>query len=327
VHDLEAKLKAHSDKADSRDNTIVELQKELGNFRDNNLNLRTHASELEQLLARSEGDVGVLARQMEKYESEAAQRESAYRSLEARLDLLSDREDNKALLRELKKREGLIAALERQRDDLLGSRDQASTNGTEYGISGLRSQLASLNISTPNVAEATSDSAIFENAQEIIRSSRSFGPANQELTPPESPESQRDGQASKNNEIIQLQTALKSLTARCSEAESQSSQASARVADLRSQLSEAKLIHAELDDVVPSSPSLPSSVHGDDASETGSMLQTPKASSPSPSPTERRGSRRGSTPLLISATSGYTTVGRGRDFRGGRGIGESKRVR
>jgi len=331
IHILEGKLQLHSDKDASSSEVVGDLKKEMAKLRESNLQFSNHTSELETRLANSEAHSTSLACEVKNHEKEAEQRESAYRDLESHVALLDTSKDSQSLLDELEHREKRITELERNQEDMretleLGRARLAAD--AEGETTGLRVQLASLNVSTSTISAASTNGSAFENARAITGLGPSPSTRHKELTPPDSPQPQRENALLENNEVVQLRDALRLLTARCAISELQSNQAQVKVNELTSQLSEAKLIHAELDDALPTSPIRVSSILGDDASDDGSTVQTPRgSSSPSSSPTMQYGSRRSPLPVLNVATSGMATVVRGRDFRGGRGSGESKRAR
>ncbi|WVQ99346.1 hypothetical protein IAU59_006479 [Kwoniella sp. CBS 9459] len=320
IQDLEAKLKAHADKEDSHSDVVAELKKDIAKLRENNATLNENTAELEAKLSKSETNSTALSAQVEKHEREAERREAAYRELESQIALLDTSKDNKMLLQELDERDRKIAELQRAYDEKVTSDDKERTElleavQMEKSIQfELRSNLAALqppSASTRGPSSPSSTSA-GENLESAINS-RTPRPMTKELTPPDSPHSPSSEVVGDSEDIEALKAALRELSARCSDAEY-------RVADLTNQLSEAKLVHEELEDVMPPSPApVTPSVHTEEEdsapSEAETTLQTPKESAVTASPSKRRGS------MPIISLSGKAKE---RDFRGGRGYGDSK---
>ncbi|WWD17351.1 hypothetical protein CI109_101792 [Kwoniella shandongensis] len=320
VQDLEAKLKAHSDKEDSHSGTVTELKKDIAHLREENTSLTQHASEIEARLLKSEALSTTLAAQVEKHEREAQRREAAHKDLEAHIALLDTSKDSKALLKELEERDRRIAELQ----DRLEEKSTFETNersslletvDAEKSIrADLQSRLESLQAST-TTGPVSPPSEHSDEAMNTVVEDRTPLRTTRELTPPESPQSSGDSNTNETGELEALKAALKELSEKYTDAES-------RVADLTSQLSEARLVQSEIDDVIPISPATPSPDQNedDDASETGTVVQTPRGPSPSTSPSKRRGSM----PVISSVA---VKGGQGSGFRGGRGYGDSKRTR
>lgn len=329
VQDLEGKLNSHTAKSDAHSATVADLRRQLVDMKHQNYDLTEHTAQLEARLTGSESRANDLVSQLEGQEQEAKSRETAYHDLEANIVLLDTTKDNKALLEELEATRHRLGELEAQLDTEISSgREKAAllqavdTEGAAHAE--LREKLNHLQTSSltrPNSRGFASS----EDGSWNMRPSPTSSKVVAELTPPESPESPRVIVDSPDGEADELRAAVKHLSERCSEAELRYSKAAARVIDLTSQLSEARLVSAEMDDVVPSSSAVPSSSHGDDVSENESTLQTPRGSSPTRSPTRSNVFKRGSMPLII--TSGFQTGIRGRDFRTGRGLRDSKRGR
>ncbi|WVQ82145.1 hypothetical protein IAT38_004273 [Cryptococcus sp. DSM 104549] len=331
IHDLEAKLKTHSDKEESHADVVAELKKEITKLRENGAAFAQHTSELEARLAKSEAQCTGLVAQIEKQEKDAEHREAAYRDLEAHIVLLDTSKDNKRLVEELAERDSRIAELQLQLDEKASSEERErelleAVQAERSAQDELRSRLASLQASVSSTVgtvtpptEPVSGGTLTAQAKTPIRAAK-------ELTPPESPSSSHTP-AGEASELEELRLALKQLSAKYDEAES-------RVADLTTQLSESKLIHAEMDDMVPLSPALPSpgpqtpredegqGSDDEEESETGTMVQTPRGSTGSQSPMKRRTSM-----PILSNSGGGGGVGVKSGFRGGRGYGDSKRIR
>ena len=326
VRDLETKLKTHGDQANSSDETVAELRKELLRLKEDNVRLSQHTSEIEGRLSKTEGHSSTLILQIEKHEREALERETAYRDLEQHVALLDTSKDNKLLLESLVDKDQRIADLQKQIEDQNASREehddlQRISESERAAQAALRTNLDSLSFSTLHdgpsrelSATPLADAKGSVAGRSPVPSLRSL----QELTPPDSPGSRRPDP--QDEHLAQLEAAMQESAARCAEAETKYANAEHQIADLLSQLSEARLIHAELDDVLPDSPE-----QRDDVSEAGSSrLQTPKDASPSTSPDRADVGRRGSA----SGATGMNGVGvKQRDFRGGRGFGELKRAR
>lgn len=334
VHDLEGKLKLYSDQDDSNSEVVANLQKDILKLKESNRRFDTHTSELETRLSHSEAHSSSLASQIEQHEREAERRETAYRDLESHVELLHTTGGNEALFRRLDQRGKRIPDTmdsERNRSDLdenLGSKRATFADNAGAEKAGLLSaQLASFNASTSTIS--TSDHTTYEDAEEFIPVGRSPRTAQKELTPPDSPETQRQPEKSQETEVAHLRAALKALLMKSREEEFQRTQADAKIADLTSQLSDAKLVHAETEDVVPMSPAMSSPVRGDDASESESTILTPRwsSSSPSSSPNRSRDLRGGPLPLLVTSSLGRAGTVKSREFRVGRGLRDPKRLR
>ncbi|OCF36777.1 hypothetical protein I316_01373 [Kwoniella heveanensis BCC8398] len=319
IQDLEAKLKAHAEKEDSHADVVAELKKDIAKLRENNAALNENTAELEARLSKSETSSANLAAQVEKHEREAERREAAYRELESHIALLDTTKDNKLLLKELDDRDRKIAELQRAFDEKITSDEKERSQlleavQMEKSIQfELRSNLAALQPPSASTRGPSSPSSVGagENLESAINS-RTPRPITKELTPPDSPRSPSSEDISNGEDIEALKEALRELSARCSDAES-------RVADLATQLSEAKLVHAEINDVMPPSPApVTPSVHTEEEdsapSEAETTLQTPKEIAVNSSPSRRRGS------MPIISSNGKAKE---RDFRGGRGYGDS----
>ncbi|WVF71534.1 hypothetical protein IAT40_006342 [Kwoniella sp. CBS 6097] len=319
IQDLEAKLKAHAEKEDSHSDVVAELKKDIAKLRENNAALNENAAELEARLSKSETSSITLAAQVEKHEREAERRKVAYRELESHIALLDTSKDNKMLLQELDERDRKIAELQRAFDEKVTFDETERTQlleavQMEKSIQfELRSNLAALQPPSASTRGPSSPSSVGagENLESAINS-RTPRPMTKELTPPDSPQSPSSEDVPNNEDVEALKAALRELSARCSDAES-------RVADLTTQLSEAKLVHDEMDDVMPPSPApVTPTVNTEEEdsapSEAETTLQTPKDSTVTASPSRRRGS------MPIISSNGKAKE---RDFRGGRGYGDS----
>ena len=324
IADLERKLKAHSEQEATNTATVVDLQRELTKSKDSTLRLNAHVSGLESRLASSEAHSSSLTAEIEKHEKEAQQQASAYRNLESHIAILDTSEDTKALLEELDHRDIRIGELQDLRDSMHQTLSEQKAKIVD--TSGQERQELRAHITSRNMSNSTlmmNHNASFEDAKEVIYPGGSTGLSREELTPPVSPQLQPSSNPLKPDEVLKLQAAMEALAARCIESESRYHLANSKVADLTAQLSEANLIRAELDDV-PVSAGMTSPSRRDAVSEDGSKLETPQASSPSPSLTESNGYRRRG--LKIATSAGSTIAIQGRDFRVGRGSGESQRV-
>ena len=307
---------------------MADLRKEITRLKEANDRLTQHTSEIETRLSKSEGHAAVLIAQIEKHEKETLEREQAYRDLEAHVALLDTSKDNKLLLESLAEKEQRISALEQQVIDQTAGQSEReqlrqSVQVEKAAQAELRAKLAQLEVSAANSTRDTSLSS-FDDVKEQLPN-RSPVPTVKELTPPESPTSVRP--THNDDHVAQLEAALRELEARCAEAESKYSEAEHQIAELSTLLSEARLVHAELDDVMPISPGAPSPGVHDDTSDSGSTtLQTPRDSSRSSSPV-RLATRRGSTPSMLTPLTGAVAL-KQRDFRHGRGsFGDLKRAR
>ncbi|WVR07124.1 hypothetical protein IAU60_004165 [Kwoniella sp. DSM 27419] len=325
VQDLEAKLKAHSDTDDSRSDIVAMLKQDITNLKEENAQLAQHAAQIEARLSKSETQAESLSAQVEKQEKDAERREAAYRDLKSQITLLDSSQDNKLLLRELEQRDLKLAELERRLEERseFEEKERARLLATIDEEKALRSDLSArlADLTSPMAAGRRKSSTTVspgESASKILKS-RVAHPAETEMTPPESPQS-RAGESVNGltEDVDSLKAALKQLSAKYNEAE-------LKVSELASQLSEAKLVHAELDDVVdsPGTPPPPSlqvgQDEGDDASsDVETTVQTPGDDAVDTSPTPS--SRRGSMPIITMGV-------KGQDFRRGRGYGESRRAR
>lgn len=329
IQDLETKLKSHADTSDSHGEAVTELRKEIAKLKESNERLNQHATEIEARLAKSDTHSSSLVAQLERYETEAAARERAYHDLERHVAVLDTSQDNKLLLEELSEKNDRIVLLERQIEQGAVDREEQQNLRRSIAVeqaaqAELRARLLEVSTSTTQSGNRDTPNMSFDDAKEQLPQ-RSPVPTVKELTPPDSPGSIRP--ISQDEQVVQLEAALKDLAARCAEAESRASEAEHHIADLTTQLSEAKLIHAEMDDVLPISSPLPSPGLRDDISESGSTtLQTPVGPSPATSPGRPSVGRRGSLPIM-TPTNGAITALKPRDFRLGRGFGETKQKR
>ena len=298
----------------------------MAKLRESNERLTLHTTEIEARLAKSETHSTGLLAQIEKHEQMAVQRETAYRELERHIAILDTSKDIKLLLAEIETKDRRIADLDRElqeKDEGL-TEERAQLLGTvefeKAQTAELRAKLSSLELSTSSMASVRKQASnmSLDDAKEVISSRSPVMPV-RELTPPDSPESQQPATSAHEDQIVQLEAALKELSARCADAEMRYTDAESQIAELNSQLSEAKLIRDEMADILPVSPVPASPANTDDVSDAGTMLQTPRGMSPNTSPL-RMGSRRGSVPALVVDT-------KARDFRGGRGPGETRRAR
>ena len=246
-------------------------------------------------MAKSESHASDLSAIIEKHEREAEQREKSFRELESNIALLDTSKENKALLDEMEKKDARIAELERAEEERIAA-GTWSTLPSENGHSNVDHDAIAVEMSR-EASHVTADSSA------TAVEGREAKPAS-DMTPPASPGSQ--SVSAKEAELAALRDMLHEMSARCAAAENRCNDAEGKVADLTAQLSEAKLITAELEDrVITPVP------HDDEVpTEDESTLQTPQGSSPGPSPT--KGSRRGSM-------QGNGIGVRQKDFRGGRG--------
>ncbi|WWC61786.1 uncharacterized protein I303_104371 [Kwoniella dejecticola CBS 10117] len=322
IQDLEAKLKTHAEKEDSHSDAIAELKKDIARLRENNATLNQHTFELEARLSRSESTATGLAAQVEKQEKEAERREAAYRDLEAHIALLDTSKDNKLLLEELDQRDQKIAELEKDLEEKAASEEKERSRlveavQAEKSIqSELRSRLSSMQASAAAASLPTPASPPSENGiirSDVTANTRSPLPTHNQLTPPDSPQGSQSRERSDDaDEVEELKKALRDLAEKFSNSES-------RVAELTTQLSEARLVNAEMEDTVPPSPSPATEDEEETLSEAETTLQTPRDSMSATSPSRRRGSM-----PILSATK---SPGQSPGFRGGRGYGDSARMR
>ncbi|WVQ67744.1 uncharacterized protein L199_005949 [Kwoniella botswanensis] len=325
IHDLEAKLKSLADKEESHADMVAELKKDIAKLREDNVTLNQHTTELEGRLSKSEANSSNLTAQVEKQEREAERREAAYRDLEAHIALLDTSKDNKLLLEELDQRDQKIAELARELEEKAAFEDKERSQlldavQAERSIqSELRSRLASMQASASSAATTTGPASPpperEDESTETVVMPRTPLRTTKQLTPPESPQEvptrpEHDGT---KDEVEELKRALRDLSERYSNAES-------RVADLTTQLSEARLVNAEIEDTIPPSPSPATEDEEETLSEAETTLQTPRDSMQSTSPSRRRGSM-----PILAATKAQGGPGPG--FRGGRGYGDSARMR
>jgi chromosome segregation ATPase len=282
--------------------------------------------------------------QLEKQERDAGIREEAYRDLERQFAVLDSNKDKdtKLLLDEINNKDKQIFDLQKQMEakveDIGAEHAKLADNlQAEKAIQAeLRSRLQVLEASTTPPSSRDTSILSIESVKDGI-SPRSSIMTVTELTPPDSPATPNDARTSRahqnmtpaadDNEhrdhIAQLEEALKDLATRCADAESRYTDAQGEIQELRTQLNEAKLIHEEMDDVVPNS-AVSRSASMDDISENGSstMLQTPRTASPSVSPVRRHADlKRESLPAMGVRD---LKIG-GKDFQKGRGSGDIKR--
>jgi hypothetical protein len=324
---LEIKLKIYAEQEGKHSEVVSSLRKEIATHQAANVKLSQHTTELELRLIQSEDRGLALGGQIGQYEKEAERHEKAFKALESHITLLDTTEDNKALLEELQQREIRIcemekehrerhAALELEKLELQKSHDAASLANSQ-----LRAEVDKLNVSTSSAVSvdprATDSTDLAPTRPPLLSQKTVF------VTPPESPVAER--QSFETDEVAELRRALRTLTAKYHESELRYSEAENQIIDLRTQLDDAHLAQAEVEDVVPSSPS--NRTHRssiDENSDESMTLTTPKEEQEgfNPSPTKpTRGGYRGSMPNLSLLTH------KGRDFRSGRGVVESRRAR
>lgn len=267
-----------------------------------------------------------LASQIERYEREAERHEKSFRDLENHISLLDTSNDNKALLEELQQREIRIEEMEKEYSDkqaMLSQEKQelqSAHEASSLSNSLLRAEVDKLNMSTSTRRSEdpmTDEPGNTPTRPPLVSQKTVF------VTPPESPATERE--MFETDEVAELRRALRTLTAKYHESETRYSEAENQIMDLTTQLAEARLVHAEIEDIVPSSPGTHRSSI-DENSDESMTLQTPKEESDGfkDSPTKpTRGGYRGSMPNLSLLTT------KGRDFRAGRGVGviESRRAR
>jgi len=316
----------HADKTDSSEETVNDLRKEISKLKEANARLSQHTTGIEARLTMTEGHSSTLIAQIEKHEKQALEREQAYRDLEQQVIRLDTTKDSKMLWESLAEKDQRILELQEQLEDQTASREERgqlrrSVEDEKLAQAELREKLEHLTASSSDNRSSLGPSAMSVNDEGEAVPNQSPVPSMkepQELNTLENSEWNRSG--SQSEQVAQLEVALQELATRCAEAESKNTIAEHKIAELTTQLSEAKLIHAELDDGLPGSLE-----QRDDASESGSSrLQTPKDPSPATSPVRSNASRRGSMPVM-SAANGVGV--KQRDFRAGRGLGELKRVR
>ena len=307
IHDLEAKLKAHVDKADGHYDIVSDLRKELAVMKEANVKLDEHATNLEVQLSKSEIQTTSLVAQIQKHEKMAQNREEAYRDLEKHIASLNTSNDNKALLEELEAKNTRIGSLEAclQQQTFDGNEERSRLLAALEAEKAVQSQLRS-QVST-NGLRAVSSVSSFKDPRQLAPPQADHLGVKEELTPPESP---KTGSETSDDETTRLRAALAELAARCTKAESSYHQAQEKITELNGQLSEARLIRAEMDDVVPLS-SVPTSAVETEGGE--GARTTPETPPKRPSP-----SRRSSVPILSAGE------GSRKDFRSGRGLGESR---
>lgn len=326
IRDLEVKLKLAADKEGGHADIVSSLRKEIFNHQESHKKLNLHTAELETRLASGENRIGVLSAQIEKHEKAAERREQAYKDLESHIALLDTTEDNKALLEELQERDSRINDIERAHQERQSRLEQELADLTDthtassLANSQLRAEVDKLNTSlSSSISTVTGYSALRPDHGSPAGYSLMNGNTDEVLPPTGSP----DGLPSASADVDELRLALRKLTAKYQEAETRYSRAEHKIADLTTQLGEARLVHAEMDDVLPPSPNAPSSTL-DEASDESTTLQTPRdeletlGSSPTKS---SRSWNRGSMPVISTGAL------KGRDFRVGRGVGDSRRGR
>ncbi|KAI5477228.1 kinesin family member 4/7/21/27 [Pseudohyphozyma bogoriensis] len=118
VRDLEAKLKDYGDQDESYGSAVSDLRKEITKNREQAESTEQYIKELEGRLAQSDEAQSGLKRQIEVLERDVERREEAYRDLESRLSLLDTSGEHKVLLAEIDERDKRLLELERTLDDL-----------------------------------------------------------------------------------------------------------------------------------------------------------------------------------------------------------------
>lgn len=299
---------------------MAALRKEIANHQLANARLSQHTAEFETRLGSSDARATSLASQIEKHERHAERRDQAYKDLESHIALLDTTEDNRALLEELQERDNRINDIERvhqERESRLEQELAELTNSHEAGSlanSHLRAEFDKLSASS---SSGTPRGSSLDHVGSLTPVGYSC--ANGDVN-----ENGSSGLPPPTDELEELRRALRALAAKYQDSETRCSQAENRIASLTNQLGEARLVHAEIDDVLPSSPNAPSSSL-DEASDESITLHTPKdelETLDTSSPTKpSRNWHRGSMPIISTLNL------KGRDFRLGRGVGESRHGR
>lgn len=276
-------------------------------------------------MSSSETRTASLLAQIDRNEKEVERRDQAYKDLESHIALLDTTQDNKALLEELQERDSRINDIERahqERESRL-ERELAELTDTHNASSVVNSQLraevdklSSSISSTSNTVKGSSMMSISNG--DLAGYSLINGDTGEVVSEPET----TNGLPAPSDEVEELRRALRALTARYQDSEARYSQAEHKIADLTTQLGEARLVHAEIDDVLPPSPNAPSSTL--DESDESTTLQTPRDELETLDSLPAKSSRnwnRGSMPVIS------TIALKNRDFRAGRGAGDSRRGR
>jgi hypothetical protein len=202
IRDLENKLRIYSDKDDTHIEVVIELRKELAKLKETEANSNRYISELETRLSKSDDINSGLSRKVETLEKEITVREGLYRDLEARVALLDTTSENKVLLNELDTRDKRVAELEKLLEQAVQGRDVADEEQTKMKTKveagqvvqmGLLQQISMLQ--APRISRApTPGDAFYTPAEEMAQPSLvSPSPASSrsELTPPDTPDTQR----------------------------------------------------------------------------------------------------------------------------------------
>lgn len=269
-----------------------------------------HTAELESRLVSSENRTTSFLSQIEKHEKDIERRDQAYKDLEAHISLLDTTADNKALLEELHERDSRILEMTKEHEE---KEEKLSRELAEVSADVARERERSTSSTTTGTMSAF-PSGVTMTSRSMLNgsSSGSIGPASDGLP------------AGPSDEVDQLRQALRALTANYQDSEQRYSQAESKIADLSQLLSEARLVHAEIDDVLPPSPNAPSSTLDEASDESTTTLQTPAEELETLENSPTKASRkwhRGSMPTISTVSL------KGRDFRLGRGVSDSRRGR
>jgi kinesin family protein 4/21/27 len=128
VRDLETRLKSSTEGDEHHASVLTDMRKELARHREVEGNSERYIRDLEARLGKSDEALSALRQQVDGLEREVAQRDAAYRDLEARFALLDGSAEQKALVHELGQRDSQLVALQKSLD---GAQEQAEAAASD----------------------------------------------------------------------------------------------------------------------------------------------------------------------------------------------------
>lgn len=295
VRDLESKLKDYGDQDESHGSAVSDLRKEIARSREQAATTEQYIKDVEGRLAKSDDFTATLRRQTEVLERDVERREEAYRDLEGRLSLLDTSGEHKLLVAEIDERDKRLLDLERSLNEL-----KIKTATAEQEAQRLE-KIAHLEKEAKE--ELQSRVRTLERASMTLASAGLSTKARSAGFPPSSDPSARDeldspslpspAQASAGPDVVgslelrieQLQTTYDQTVAELDSANAKYQESLKEIEDLNSQVEEAKLVHSEDGDLVPS-PSSPNfaqasfvAIASDDSESERPLTTTPTVSS------------------------------------------------
>jgi hypothetical protein len=306
VRDLEAKLKDFGDQDESHGTAVSDLRKEITRNREQGETTERYINELEARLAKSDDLGSALRRQIEVLERDIVRREEAYRELEGRLSLLDTSGEHKLLLAEIDEKDKRVLELERSLDELKSQnvaveqetqRLEKLARTEKEAKEELQSRVRTLERESVAIAPPKSRPGSFTPPQTPAEGQTRDPLSSMPLAP-----SDTAVVAALETQLAKLQQSHDQTLANLAIANVKYQDSLKEIANLNSQVLEAKLVHSEdgdnLSSPAPSSPSFSRQPFLDGSSPDDEMEELASPTSPSVS---------GSGPHLTSP-SGTTTI-------------------